>query len=373
LEDWSLSSSSSKHSSFSPLHGGALNAAAEYFDIPSNQWLDISTGINPTSWPIPEIPTSVWQRLPEEQFDSPLGLEQAAVDYYLADEARIEKTTNRSNVLPCAGSQQGIRLLPALYNALNHGHKTEAKVWVTAGSYAEHGIAWEEQGHRVSKIACDKISQLLTQQPVDVLVLLNPDNPSGHRWSAEQLLKWWSILHRRGGWLVVDEAFMDTTPEHSLAGYVEREGLFVLRSVGKFFGLAGLRLGFVLSAEKTTKRLQKMLGPWVVSHPAQYLGTLALQDKEWITKQRHDLAQQSLQLATLLEKNFACRCEGTDLFQTLYHKYAEYIFNQLAEQAVLVRLLPETSRTPAGLRFGLPDNNEASWQHLEAALASLNK
>lgn len=364
-------SSNYSTSSFLPTHGGALNAAADFFDIPASQWLDISTGINPTSWPVPEIPSAVWQRLPEEQNNSPQGLEQTAFDYYFTDDKAVEKAASRGNILPCAGSQQGIRLLPALYDTLKHRHKTAAKVWVTAGSYAEHGIAWEEQGHRVCKVACDNISQLLTQQPVDVLILLNPDNPSGHRWPVEQLLKWWSILHRRGGWLIVDEAFMDTTPEHSLAAYVEREGLFVLRSVGKFFGLAGLRLGFVLSAAKTTNRLHKMLGPWVVSHPAQYLGTLALQDKEWINKQRYDLAQQSLHLATLLEKSFACRCEGTDLFQTLYHKDAESIFSQLARQAVLVRFLPETSRSPEGLRFGLPMNNNASWQHLESALAKL--
>lgn len=369
-----MSSNYSQSGSFLPLHGGALNAAAEYFNIPSEQWLDISTGINPTNWPIPEIPTAVWQRLPEDQKDSEDGLEQAALNYYLRDLKDAESIVQRTNILACAGSQQAIRLLPNLYNAIFRGSKAKrtAKVWITAGSYAEHGIAWEEQGHRVNKVACEKITQLLTQQPVDVLILLNPDNPSGHRWSAEQLLKWWSILHSRGGWLIVDEAFMDTTPEHSLVGQVEHEGLFVLRSVGKFFGLAGLRLGFVLSAEKTIKQLRKMLGPWTVSHPSQYLGKLALQDKEWSNKQRHDLSQQSLRLAGLLETYFSCRCEGTDLFQTLHHKKSEFIFNQLAKQAVLVRFLPETHKTPAGLRFGLPKNTEANWKHLESALASLN-
>jgi cobalamin biosynthetic protein CobC len=365
-----LSSNTSHTKNFLPVHGGALNAASEYFNIPLNEWLDISTGINPASWPIADIPTSVWQRLPEEQQDSSEGLEQAALDYYLAHDEHSERLTQRSNILPCAGSQQAIRLLPCLYNDMR-SNKTAAKVWVTAGSYAEHGLAWEEQGHRVCKVSCDKISQLLSQQPVDVLVLLNPDNPSGHRWPPEQLLKWWSILQRRGGWLIVDEAFMDTTPEHSLAGHVEREGLFVLRSVGKFFGLAGLRLGFVLSAEKAINRLQKMLGPWVISHPAQYLGKLALKDAEWINKQRHDLAQQSLHLGALLEKRFGCRCEGTDLFQTLYHDNAENLFYQLAKQGVLTRYLPATAKTAEGLRFGLPDNNEASWQKLELALAQL--
>jgi cobalamin biosynthetic protein CobC len=115
-----------------------------------------------------------------------------------------------------------------------------------------------------------------------------------------------------------------------------------------------------------------MQGPWAVSHPAQYVGRLALQDKVWIDKQRHNLAQQSLRLTSLLEQKFRFQCDGTDLFQTVYHEKSELLFNQLAEQAVLVRLLPETSNTPVGLRFGLPPNNEDSWQRLEKALSQLS-
>lgn len=360
---------------FSPKHGGALNAAAEHFSIPVDEWLDISTGINPTSWPVPEIPKDVWQRLPEESDQQSSSLERRALDYYLAHDIEGLKTVQQQNLLPCAGSQQAIRLLPCLYNSMQLGSKsaakTEAKVWVTSGSYAEHGIAWEEQGHRVRKVACDRISQLLTQQPVDVLILLNPDNPSGHRWPTEQLLKWWSILHRRGGWLIVDEAFMDMSPEQSLVGEVEREGLFVLRSVGKFFGLAGIRLGFVLSAEKAIKRLAKMLGPWAISHPAQYIGQLALRDKVWIEQQRTELGHQSLRLATLLRQYFSADVKGTDLFCTVYFSEAENVFYQLAKQGVLTRFLPLTTKTEAGLRFGLPANHEEDWQQLESALSHL--
>jgi len=379
-------SNSAPSKMFLPVHGGALNAAAEFFNIPHEQWLDISTGINPNSWSVPEIPTRVWQRLPEEQRDSRESLENIALEYYIDNDLlninllnsnqldkrkQDEAQVTVANILSCAGSQQGIRLLPLLYAVFQHGRKYEAKVWVTSGSYAEHGIAWEEQGHRVRKVACDKISELLTQQPVDVLILLNPDNPSGHRWPVEQLLKWWSILHRRGGWLIVDEAFMDMTPEQSIAASVEREGLFVLRSLGKFFGLAGLRLGFVFAADKNIQRLHKMLGPWAVSHPAQYLGKLALQDETWINTQRHELSQQSLRLASLLEQYIRCKSQGSDLFQTVYHEKSENLFNQLAKQGVLVRFLPATSKTATGLRFGLPGNDEEHWQRLDEALSQL--
>jgi cobalamin biosynthetic protein CobC len=185
LGDWFLSSNNSAFNTFLPAHGGALNAAADFFNIPREDWLDISTGINPTSWPVPHIPTRIWQRLPEEQLEGEESLEQAALEHYLNLEQLKANTSENyqpnkkisqeniqitaANILPCAGSQQGIRLLPFLYAAHQHGRKYEAKVWVTSGSYAEHGIAWEEQGHRVRKVACDKISELLTQQPVDVL------------------------------------------------------------------------------------------------------------------------------------------------------------------------------------------------------------
>ena len=379
-----MSSNSQHESRFLPAHGGALKAAADHFNIPLEQWLDLSTGINPSSWPVPEIPSSVWQRLPEDTIADQLtedsravSIEQLALEYYLSAEKSSSAVIQSTNVMPCAGSQQGIRLLPLLYNALQKKAKqgvkvqTEAKVWVTSGSYSEHGLAWEEQGHRVRKVACDRISQLLTQQPVDVLILINPDNPSGHRWKPEQLLKWWSILHRRGGWLIVDEAFMDMTPEQSLAPQVEREGLIVLRSIGKFFGLAGIRLGFIFAAEKSIRRLNKMLGPWVLSHPAQYIGKLALQDQSWVERQKIDLSEQAERLATLLKKYLPFDIEGTDLFCTMYFNEAENVFYQLAKQGILTRYLVATTKTSAGIRFGLPENNQASWQQLEAALIQL--
>ncbi len=375
-----MSSNNQESGNFLPAHGGALSAAIDHFDIARDQWLDISTGINPSSWPVPEIPVSVWQRLPEEANSSveqsELSLQEAALRYYLDfDQAKTQEyQTQAANILPCAGSQQAIRLLPCLYNAVQNKarqgvkQQAEAKVWVTSGSYSEHGLAWEEQGHRVRKVACDRISQLLTQQPVDVLILINPDNPSGHRWDPEQLLKWWSILHRRGGWLIVDEAFMDMTAHQSLAPYVEREGLFVLRSVGKFFGLAGIRLGFILSAEKTIKRLNKMLGPWILSHPAQFIGTLALQDQLWIQQQKDTLNEQAQRLTDLLKAHLPYACEGTDLFRTVYFNNAESVFYQLAKQGVLTRFLAATSKKQAGIRFGLPENKVSSWQQLEDAL-----
>lgn len=370
------------HENFIQKHGGSLTAASEYFNIPQEDWLDISTGINPEGWPVPEIPSSVWQRLPEQD-TSNNGLESVALNYYLNNvngeggdlNADIKSLPTIKNVLPCSGSQQAIRLLPNLYNeAQKHAKQgevifTEAKVWVTSGSYTEHGQAWEEQGHRVGKVACDRISQLLAQQPVDVLILVNPDNPSGHRWSREQLLKWWSILQRRGGWLIVDEAFMDMTESQSLVPYVERGGLFVLRSVGKFFGLAGIRLGFMFASEKAITYAKRMLGPWSLNYPAQYIGQRALQDQQWITRQKQQLKEQAARLENLLNKYIPYPNTGTELFRTVYFNDARRVFNELARLGILTRYLASTTKTQEAIRFGLPSNTEDNWQRIEHALS----
>jgi len=348
--------SDGRSSVFNPEHGGALNAAAEYFDIPREQWLDLSTGINPDGWPVPEIPAHVWQRLPEENDQ----LRAAAADYYTSP-----------YLTPVAGSQQGIQFLPMLYQGQNK--KKNPAVWVTAGSYSEHGKAWAEQGYRVRRVACDHINQLLRQQPVDVLILVNPDNPSGHRWPKEQLLHWWEMLQSRGGWLIVDEAFMDCTPEHSLCSDMPKKGLFVLRSLGKFFGLAGVRSGFLFAAADQCRRIEKLQGPWALNYPAQYLSELALADEDWIKAQRQSLAQASLRLAGLLEEKLNQRCEGTDLFQTLYFPRAEKLFFHLAKAGILTRYLKPTSQSAAGIRFGLPGTNEDHWSRLADSLTTFNQ
>lgn len=341
--------------SFCPEHGGGLNAAAEYFNIPRIEWLDLSTGINPDAWLVPDIPAEVWQRLPEENDQ----LRAAAADYY-----------SSPYLTPVAGSQQGIQFLPLLYQEQNN--KRNPSVWVTAGSYSEHGIAWSEQGYRVRRVACDQINQLLRQQPVDVLVLVNPDNPSGYRWTKDQLLHWWKLLQSRGGWLIVDEAFMDCTPEHSLCSEMPKQGLFVLRSLGKFFGLAGIRSGFLFASADQCRRVEKLQGPWALNHPAQYLSEAALTDEDWINAQRQNLALASLRLAGMLEENLHHACEGTDLFQTLYFSDAEKLYLHLARTGILTRFLKPTSQSSVGIRFGLP-GNEAEWSRLAQALASFGR
>jgi len=178
---------------------------------------------------------------------------------------------NAEAILPVAGSQAAIQALPVLRRPCNVGVLTPA--------YAEHAHAWQRAGHRVSALAAEAIDAVISQ--LDVLLIINPNNPTGAGFSVEQLLHWHQQLAERGGWLVVDEAFIDVTPEQSLALYSTRTGLIILRSLGKFFGLAGARLGFVCAQAELLAQLKNLLGPWTVNAPTRWLAKAALADTRW--------------------------------------------------------------------------------------------
>ncbi|WP_296807562.1 threonine-phosphate decarboxylase CobD [Thiocapsa sp.] len=326
-------------------HGGRLRAAAARYRIPVEDWLDLSTGINPDGWPVPEVPGTAWARLPEEDD----GLEEAAARCYCAP-----------GLLPVAGSQAAIQALPQL--------RVPGRVGVPTVGYQEHAQAWQRAGHTLVSLDDGNPGDELGAGPdsLDVLVVINPNNPTGRRWSVSRLLEWHAQLAARGGWLLVDEAFMDTTPQDSLARYTERPGLIVLRSLGKFYGLAGVRVGFVLGTPDLREALRARLGPWTLSGPARHVARLALADSPWQEATRASLRLASTRLAGLLSDYGLVPTGATDLFQWVCTAEAPAIQDRLARQGIWVRRFD----VPSSLRFGLP-GAEASWARLESGLRCL--
>lgn len=320
-------------------HGGRLRRAAREYGIALEHWLDLSTGISPFGWPLPDIPASTWRRLPEEDD----GLIEAACAYYEAPA-----------VLPVAGSQAAIQALPLL--------RSMSRVGVIAPGYAEHAHAWKRAGHRVETQAADTL--LANVASWDVLVLIHPNNPGGERFDPQTLLRLHAELATRGGWLVLDEAFMDVTPDESLCRYTDREGLIVLRSAGKFFGLAGARAGFVCASPALLDALREQLGPWTLSGPTRHVLKQALADRAWHAQARVWLLQTSERLATLLAKHGWVSAAGCGLFQWCRHEDAGRVHRALAQRGILTRLFD----TPASLRFGLPPD-EVAFERLDRALA----
>ncbi|MHB8746930.1 MAG: threonine-phosphate decarboxylase CobD [Gammaproteobacteria bacterium] len=324
-----------------PSHGGRLRAAAACYGIPVDQWLDLSTGINPQSWPVPHLPAQVWQRLPEDDD----GLIAAAQAY-----------CGTRAVLPVAGSQAAIQALPKVCV------DRPGRVGVLNLVYAEHAYAWRRAGHVVVPLAVDEIDAALPT--LAVLVIVNPNNPTGVCFAPETLLAWHAQLAARNAWLIVDEAFVDATPQRSLAQFSPRRGLVILRSLGKFFGLAGARVGFALAEQVLLERLANQLGPWTLAGPARLVAQQALVDRPWQDATRQRLAQSTQRLADLLERHGLAAAGGSALFQWVVTPRAQHIHEQLARCAILTRLFD----APLSLRFGLP-GDEAGWQRLEIALA----
>ncbi|MHC8355060.1 threonine-phosphate decarboxylase CobD [Pseudomonas sp. LB3P81] len=324
-------------------HGGRLRKAALEYGIAEADWLDLSSGLAPWPFPVPDIPLRAWARLPETDD----GLEQAACEYYGA-----------AQVLPVAGSQMAIQLLPRL--------RRVGKVGVLSPCYAEHAEAWRRSGYIVREVLEQEVDFFLDS--LDVLVVVNPNNPTGLSLTPSRLLDWYSRLAQRGGWLVVDEAFMDNTPQLSLAPYAHQVGLIVLRSFGKFFGLAGVRLGFVLAERKLLKLLAEQVGPWAVSGPTRVLGQVCLQDTEGHARQRVRTEQASERLVMLLEKHGFKPQGSCALFQWLTTERAEELHEFMARNGILLRLFTHNS----SLRFGLP-GEEADWTRLDLAFDAYAK
>jgi len=198
----------------------------------------------------------------------------------------------------------------------------------------------------------------------EVLVAVNPNNPDGICHAPETLLKIERRLASLGGWLIVDEAFADVTPEIGLSAHCEREGLILLRSFGKFFGLAGVRLGFALTHPETADRLNRALGPWAVSGPACTVGTRALEDTTWIEATRKSLAAGRLRLETLLQGHGLEIVGGTDLFVLTRSEGARNLHNHLARTGIWTRAF---TQHPSWLRFGQPGRPE-HWRRLETTI-----
>ena len=239
------------------------------------------------------------------------------------------------------------------------------RVGVPSPGYQEHGHNWAVAGHRVIEIGNDQREDDDESwlDELDVLVWINPNNPTGQVVDPDRLLSWHQRLQRRGGWLIVDEAFVDATPELSVGYATDRPGLIVMRSLGKFFGLAGLRAGAAVGDPDIIRRLGAMIGPWSISGPARFIMGQALADAQWQAATMERLHSESQRLADCLSRHGIEGAAGTVLFRYVRHGQAADIAGELARRGILVREF----ENPAALRFGLP-GSEPEWTRLEQAL-----
>ncbi len=312
-------------------HGGDLDAAIARYG--AGEWIDLSTGINRRPWPVPEMPASDWTDLPRA--DARAALEDALAAH----------VGTRAPVVALPGAQAAIQMIPLL--------RPPGRAAVLSPTYNEHAATLREAGWRV-----EEPRDPSALDGADLAVVVNPNNPDGRTHDPAVLL----ALAGRVGLLVVDESFADPVPALSVAPSAG-EGVIVLRSFGKFWGLAGVRLGFALGDPVRVARMRALAGPWPVSGPALRIGRLALADRAWAAATAARLAAEGPRLDAAMARAGAAPAGGAHLFR-LYDADAGGLHDRLARQHIWTRVFPAH---PRWLRLGLP-GAEAEWRRLLAAL-----
>lgn len=314
-------------------HGGGLDAAAAAFGGEKAAWLDLSTGINPVAYPVGELSPDLWERLPDE----------GAMERLMDAARRFWNVPDGVEIIAAAGASPLIARMPDL--------SPLSGAYIPVPTYNEHAAAFAVRGQLNDPLD--------PSNPVHVYV--HPNNPDGRMWPASAI----------GGrpLTIVDESFCDTVPDQSHIARAAEPGVVVLKSFGKFWGLAGVRLGFAMALPETFSpsgtSLQDLLGPWCVSGPALEIGTRALVDLQWAVATRVRLENDAARLDALMLAAGAEVVGGTSLFRTYaLREGAEVWQTRLAKHRIWSRIFPYST---TWVRLGLP-GSEDDWARLEAAL-----
>lgn len=316
-------------------HGGDIGRARAIYGGAPQDWIDLSTGINRVPYPLPDLPPHLWQALPDAAlFTDAIAAAQTAYQ-------------TQVDCLPLAGAQAAIQLVPYL--------RPPGTVSILSPTYNEHAAAFRTAGWNVKEVA--NLAEL-TQG--DAAVVVNPNNPDGQVFERDALID----LSQKLSLLIVDESFADASPKQSLAPVADTPNIVVLRSFGKFYGLAGLRLGFALGQSELIDTLRKMAGPWAVSGPALTIGTSALLDTDWQRETRERLVAETGRLDQMAGNTGWALVGGTALFRLFHTPDAQAAQTALAQNHIWSRIFPTSKNW---VRLGLP-GLEDEWERLSAAL-----
>ncbi|WP_417829364.1 threonine-phosphate decarboxylase CobD [Thalassospira sp.] len=343
-------------------HGGAVDQAAQQYGIPACDWLDLSTGINPVAYAVPDIDPVHWHRLPlQSELD---GVKSAAKQYY---------GLPATNYLVCApGTQALIQAIPFWLKDQMDG-PTAADVHVMGPTYGEHERCWQRaryhcQYHQTTiSERLERAREILTTAETgSVVILVNPNNPDGAMFDPADIIALGKLAHDHKCWLVVDEAFMDCDPEKSVCSYIDQlPSTIILRSFGKFFGLAGARLGCAIMAADLAADLEGRIGPWAIPGPTLIVGAKAFRDHDWHEKTRLRLNSDAARLDRVVTDNSKLILTGgTSLFRYYEGMECAALADHLGKQGILIRLF---DHDPNKVRFGIP-GHDADWKRLESAM-----
>jgi len=305
-------------------HGGGLDAAIARWGGTRASWLDLSTGVNPVPYPLPDIAPDAWTALPD----------QGAMDRLEAAARRFWRVPDTAGIVAANGASALIAAMPTL--VANHPSH------IPTPTYNEHAAAFAANGAGAN-----------AGPDGAVHVYVHPNNPDGRL----------AMRPDRRALTIIDESFCDVMPQVSHIDQTTRDDVVVLKSFGKFWGLAGVRLGFLIGAPRLTEQMRERLGPWAVSGPALAIGAEALRDVAWAEATRARLAEDATRLDRLMTAKGAAIVGGTSLFRLYQVDSPTDWQTRLAEAHIWSRVFPYSGNW---LRLGLPHPDR--WDQIEAAL-----
>lgn len=308
-------------------HGGGIDAAASAFGGAREDWLDLSTGINPIPFPIGDVSADAWTALPD----------RAATDRFITAARGFWSVPDGAAILPAPGASALIARLPHLVSGTT--------VHIPGPTYNEHAASFSAAGWTV-----------VEDGQADALVRVHPNNPDGRRMPERELGTCPATI--------IDESFCDTVPEASLTHHAAQPRVVILKSFGKFWGLAGLRLGVMIAVPEICEKMAEALGPWPVSGPALDIGARALEDRAWAETTRQRLARDTVRLDAMMATRGAELVGGTTLFRTYAVEDAARLQTRLARAQIWTRIFPYST---TWIRLGLP-GGEDDWHRLWDAL-----
>lgn len=310
-------------------HGGALDLAVAKYGGNAASWLDLSTGINPYHYPIENVANLSWTQLP-----------QASALNNLLYAASAAYGCKPQNILAANGTQALIEILPLIL--------PKSKIAILSPTYQEHQHNWQKHGHEVVLVA-----DIEQAKSANHLIIVNPNNPTGKLFSPDELRELQTYFAAKKGYLIIDEAFIDMTPEMSMSAFAGEEGLIILRSFGKFFGLAGVRVGFVLAEDSILNEMGKHIGLWNIAGMSMQIATQALEDLTWQKSMRGKVAENMSNMQSILKDCEFKIVGATDLFclaEMPNNQSAYDYFEKLAKRHILTRKFIDNNKI---LRFGL--------------------
>ena len=322
-------------------HGGNLDKAISFYGGKESEWIDLSTGINPNSYPIPKLSISDWRSLPTKT-------EIKDLESIIKSKQKIS-----SEIIMVPGAQMAINFLPFLLK----GEGTEVRILTP--TYNEYNYCFTNTGFKVN--SCQKFNQLFNS---DIAIIVNPNNPDGKIYEINELFE----LSKSVKILIVDESFIDSVECDSIVNQLNEDvsNIIVIRSFGKFFGLAGLRLGYVFSGKEIIRKFKRFFGPWQISKMSVKIATIAFSDDVWIKKTKNNLNEKANAIDNLMKKINWKITGGTNLFRLYSTSNSDLAQKLLAEKFIWSR---KFSYSKKWIRLGIP--NERDFKKLKKIVMRL--